>query len=63
MRRAAFVDRDGTIIEERGDLGDPDGVELLPGAADAIKRLKEAGLLVILVTNQSGIAKGLFTHD
>jgi histidinol-phosphate phosphatase family protein len=62
-RRAAFLDRDGTIIEERGDLGDPDGVELLPGAAEAIRRLKEAGLAVVLVTNQSGIARGKFTRD
>ncbi|UCC73147.1 MAG: HAD family hydrolase [Gemmatimonadota bacterium] len=63
MRRAAFLDRDGTIIEERGDLGDPEGVALLPGAAEAIRRLKDAGLVVVLVTNQSGIARGMFTRD
>jgi D-glycero-D-manno-heptose 1,7-bisphosphate phosphatase len=62
-RRAAFLDRDGTIIEERGDLGDPDGVTLLPGAADAVRRLKDAGLAVVLVTNQSGIARGAFTQQ
>ncbi len=62
-RRAAFLDRDGTIIEERGDLGDPNGVALLPGAADAVRRLKEAGLAVVLVTNQSGIARGEFTEQ
>jgi D-glycero-D-manno-heptose 1,7-bisphosphate phosphatase len=62
-RRAAFLDRDGTIMEERGDLGDPDGVVLLPGAADAVRRLKDAGLAVVLVTNQSGIAHGLFTQQ
>lgn len=63
MRFAAFIDRDGTLIHERGDLGDPDGVELIPGAAEALARLKAAGLPVILVTNQSGIARGLFTED
>jgi D-glycero-D-manno-heptose 1,7-bisphosphate phosphatase len=61
--RAAFLDRDGTIIEERGDLGDPNGVALLPGAADAVRRLKDAGLAVVLVTNQSGIARGVFTQQ
>lgn len=61
--RAAFVDRDGTLIEERGDLGDPAGVALIPGSVDAVRRLQEAGLKVILVTNQSGIAKGLFTLE
>jgi len=61
LRRAAFIDRDGTLIEERGDLGHPDGVALIPGSADAVRRLKEAGLLAVLVTNQSGIARGLFT--
>ncbi|NIN70830.1 MAG: HAD-IIIA family hydrolase [Gemmatimonadetes bacterium] len=62
-RRAAFLDRDGTIIEERGDLGDPDGVALMPGAADAVRKLKDAGLAVVLVTNQSGIARGVFTQQ
>lgn len=62
-RRAAFLDRDGTIIEERGDLGDPNGVTLMPGAADAVRKLKDAGLAVVLVTNQSGIARGVFTQE
>lgn len=62
-RRAIFIDRDGTLIEERGDLGNPDGVELLPGAAHAVRRLQDVGLLTVLVTNQSGIAKGLFSFE
>lgn len=62
-RRAAFIDRDGTLIEECGDLGDPAGVALIPGAVDAVRRLQAAGLKVILVTNQSGIAKGLFGFE
>jgi D-glycero-D-manno-heptose 1,7-bisphosphate phosphatase len=62
-RRAIFVDRDGTLIEERGDLGSPDAVELLPGAIYALRRAQDAGLLTVLVTNQSGIAKGLFSFE
>ena len=62
-RRAAFVDRDGTVIEERGDLGDPAEVFLLPGVAESLRRLKAAGLAVVLVTNQSGIARGIFTLE
>ncbi len=61
LRRAAFIDRDGTLMEERGDLGEPDGVSLIPGSADAVRRLRQAGLVVVLVTNQSGIARGLFS--
>lgn len=63
VRRAAFIDRDGTLIEEVGDLGEPERVALIPGSADGVHRLKEAGLTVVLVTNQSGIAKGLFTEE
>ena len=59
-RAAVFLDRDGTIIEDVGYLADPDRVRLLPGAAEAISRLNRAGLLTVVVTNQSGIARGLF---
>jgi histidinol-phosphate phosphatase family protein len=58
-RPAVFLDRDGTIIEDAGYLGDPDGVRLLPGAAEAIGRLNRAGIPAVVVTNQSGIARGL----
>jgi D-glycero-D-manno-heptose 1,7-bisphosphate phosphatase len=61
-RRAVFLDRDGTIIEDTGYLHDPAQVRLLPGAAPAIKRLNESGLLAIVVTNQSGIARGLLSE-
>ena len=61
-RRAVFIDRDGTIIQDFHFIGDPDKVELLPGAADALARLNRAGWLVIVVTNQSGIARGYFTE-
>ena len=62
-RPAAFLDRDGTIIRDTEYLRDPDQVELLPGAAMAIRRLNDAGWPVIVVTNQSGIARGLLTEQ
>jgi D-glycero-D-manno-heptose 1,7-bisphosphate phosphatase len=60
---AVFLDRDGTIIADVGYLRDPDQVRLLPGAAGAIRRLNESGWLAVVVTNQSGIARGLLTED
>lgn len=60
-RAAAFIDRDGTVIRNAHYLADPAGVELLPGAAAALRRLQEAGYLLILVSNQSGLARGLFS--
>jgi D-glycero-D-manno-heptose 1,7-bisphosphate phosphatase len=70
MVRAVFLDRDGTINEEVGYLSDLAELRLIPGAASAIRRLNDAGLKVIVVTNQSGIARGYFpeafvheTHD
>ena len=59
-RPAAFLDRDGTIIVERDFLGDPDGVELLPGSAEAIRLLNLWGYWVIGVSNQSGVARGYY---
>ena len=59
-RPAAFLDRDGTVIRDASYIADPRDVELLPGAADAIRRLSQHGMAVIVVTNQSGIGRGLF---
>jgi len=59
-RRAIFVDRDGTICLDKHYLADPDGLELMPKAPGGIKRLNDAGIPVIVITNQSGIARGLF---
>ena len=56
---AVFVDRDGTLIEDVGYLRDPDGVRLVDGAAEALSRLADAGFLLVVVSNQSGIARGL----
>jgi D-glycero-D-manno-heptose 1,7-bisphosphate phosphatase len=60
---AVFLDRDGTINREVDYLSDPDDLELLPGAAAALRRLQEAGYLLCVVTNQSGVARGLFDED
>jgi histidinol-phosphate phosphatase family protein len=60
---AVFLDRDGTLIEDRHYLRDPHQVALLPGAATAVRRLARAGLPVVVVSNQSGIARGLLTED
>jgi D-glycero-D-manno-heptose 1,7-bisphosphate phosphatase len=62
-RRAVFLDRDGTIIEDTGFVSHPNQVRLLPGAGPAIARLNAGGALVIVVTNQSGIARGLFSEE
>jgi D-glycero-D-manno-heptose 1,7-bisphosphate phosphatase len=59
-RPAVFLDRDGTLIEEREYLADPEGVSLIPGAGPALRALAAAGYALVLVTNQSGIARGLF---
>jgi len=59
-RRAVFLDRDGTIVDDPGFLHQPGKVRLLPGAGEAIHRLNQAGWLVITVSNQSGIARGLY---
>lgn len=63
MRKAVFLDRDGTIIDNQGDLGDPNGVNIIDGVKDAIKALAEAGWLLIVVTNQAGVARGVFTEQ
>lgn len=58
-----FLDRDGVVIRDRDYLGDPAGVELLPGAAAAMARARAAGFLLIGLSNQSGIGRGLFSED
>jgi len=60
-KRAVFLDRDGTIVDDPGFLHEPEKVKLLPGAAEAIRRLNDAGYHVIVVSNQSGIARGLYS--
>lgn len=60
MNKAFFLDRDGTVNVDTGYVGNPDEVELLPGVAEAIKKMNDAGYLVIVVSNQSGVARGYF---
>ena len=60
--RAVFLDRDGTLNEERSYLGDPRDLVLLPGVPAALQRLQKAGFLLIIVTNQSGIGRGYYSE-
>ena len=60
---AVFLDRDGTICKDVHYMKDESQFELLPKVAEAIKLLNRAGLKVIVVTNQSGIARGYFTEE
>jgi len=61
LPRAVFFDRDGTLIRHVHYLHQPELVELLPGVRESLRFLKERGVLLFLFTNQSGVAKGLFT--
>jgi D-glycero-D-manno-heptose 1,7-bisphosphate phosphatase len=61
MKRAVFVDRDGTLIEDRDYLKRPEEVRFFPGAIAALRRLQDAGFQLFLVTNQSGVGRGYFT--
>ena len=62
-RCAVFLDRDGTINVEKNYLHRIDDFEFIPGAPEAIRRLQSAGYLIIVVTNQSGIARGYFSEE
>lgn len=62
-RPAVFLDRDGTLIREQEYLADPAGVILLPGVSGALRRLRAAGFALVVVTNQSGLGRGLYTLD
>jgi D-glycero-D-manno-heptose 1,7-bisphosphate phosphatase len=62
-RRAVFLDRDGTLMEEVNYCNDPKRVRVFPGTLEALQRLREAGWLTIVVTNQSGLSKGKITPE
>ena len=62
-RKAAFLDRDGTLIEEVNFLSDVADLRVFPYTFEALKLLKDAGWLVIVVTNQSGIGRGIYDED
>ena len=59
MKPAILLDRDGTIIIDKDYLNTPDGVELLPGAIDGLVEFTRKGYVLVVVTNQSGVARGL----
>lgn len=61
--RAVFLDRDGTLIEDKDYLHRPEEIVLLPGAVSALARLSKAGFTLFLVTNQSGVGRGYFTMN
>jgi len=61
--KAVFLDRDGTVMDDPGYLADPSGVKLLPGVDLAVKSLRQAGYKIVVVTNQSGVARGLLTEE
>lgn len=63
MTKCVFLDRDGTVIYDKGYTGKVEDVKLIPRAAEAIKKLNNAGFLVIVTSNQSGIARGYFDID
>src|SRR6185437_1189986 len=58
-----LLDRDGTLVIDRGYLGDPAGLEILPGAAEALGRLHRAGHRLVVVSNQSGVGRGLLSEE
>jgi D,D-heptose 1,7-bisphosphate phosphatase len=61
QRRAVFFDRDGTLMEDTHYCADPALVKVFPGVPEALRRLKEAGFGIFIITNQSGIGRGLMT--
>ena len=63
MKRAVFIDRDGTISEEVGYINHASRFRIFPYSASAIKHLNGSGWLAVLVTNQAGVARGYFTED
>src|SRR4051794_26764031 len=62
-RPAVFFDRDNTLIASAGYLGDPAQVRLIDGAAAAIARARGLGYATVIVSNQSGVARGMFTEE
>ena len=63
LRPAVFLDRDGTLIDNDGDLGDPDQLKILSGVAQALQLLLKHNFMLFVVTNQGGVARGKYNED
>ena len=63
MEKIVFLDRDGTLNEEVNYLHRPEDMHLLAGVPEALRRLKEAGFKLVVVTNQAGVARGYYTEE
>ena len=63
MNQAIFLDRDNTIIKDKGYLKNPEEIEFIPGVLSVLRSFQEAGLLLVMVSNQSGIGRGYFTES
>jgi D-glycero-D-manno-heptose 1,7-bisphosphate phosphatase len=61
-KKVVILDRDGTIVVDRNYLSDPAGLEFEPGAAEGLRSMYERGCRLVVITNQSGIGRGLFSH-
>jgi D-glycero-D-manno-heptose 1,7-bisphosphate phosphatase len=62
-RRAIFLDRDGTVSYEVGYVNHPSRYDIMPGSAEAIKKINQSNFLAVLITNQAGVARGYFTEE
>ncbi|HLG17363.1 MAG TPA: D-glycero-beta-D-manno-heptose 1,7-bisphosphate 7-phosphatase [Blastocatellia bacterium] len=62
MTRAVFIDRDGTLNEDVGYVSTPDDLVIYPWASEAVRKINEAGMKAVVITNQSGIARGLYSE-
>jgi len=63
LNNVVILDRDGTIVIDRGYLADPDGLEFMPGASEALRWLWERGHRLVVITNQSGVGRGFFSIE
>jgi len=63
MQAAVFLDRDGTIIEDTDYISSPAQIKFIPGAVEAVNKLKQAGYKIIIISNQSGVARGILSED
>ncbi|MCL5733612.1 MAG: HAD family hydrolase [Patescibacteria group bacterium] len=63
MHKAIFIDRDNTLIKDEGYFHDPEAIEFIDGAIEALRALRKNGFLIFIITNQSGIGRGIFTKE